>query len=243
MYQYFKDYYVANNMALVLSGNFDAEEVKPLIEASFGKLKRGEVPEFPQYEKNSFEGRVVEKVRITPIKAGFMGYKLVPYAHPDRPALELIGQMMSNGNQTGFIDKLNLENEVLYAGGFQEFMEEDGSTFIFYVPKIFGKSLNTFEERIREYFQGIAAGNFSDAYFESIKYGLYRNFSLSLEDLCKQGEVSGPEFYLRPRPGGTARLFRENPGRFKRRAYKGLPRNTMGRIISSCKAEPDFRKR
>lgn len=194
MYQYFKDYYVANNMALVLSGNFDAEQVKPLIEASFGKLKRGEVPEFPQYEKNSFEGRVVEKVRITPIKAGFMGYKLVPYAHPDRPALELIGQMMSNGNQTGFIDKLNLENEVLYAGGFQEFLEEDGSTFIFYVPKIFGKSLKTFEERIRENFQGIASGNFSDAYFESIKYGLYRNFSLSLEDLSSRGRYLGLSF-------------------------------------------------
>lgn len=194
MYQYFKDYYVANNMALVLSGNFNAEEVKPLIEASFGSLKSGEVPEFPEYEKNSFEGRVVEKVRITPIKAGFMGYKLVPYSHPDRPALELIGQMISNGNQTGFIDKLNLENEVLYAGGFQEFMEEDGSAFIFFVPKIFGKSLNTFEDRIRESFRGIAAGSFSDEYFESIKYGLYRNFSLSLEDLASRGRYLGLSF-------------------------------------------------
>ncbi len=194
MYQYFKDYYVANNMALVLSGNFDAEEAKPLIEASFGNLERGEVPEFPEYETNSFEGRVVEKVRITPIKAGFMGYKLVPYAHPDRPALELIGQMMSNGNQTGFIDKLNLENEVLYAGGFQEFMKEDGSAFIFFVPKIFGKSLNTFEEQIRDSFLGIGAGNFSDEYFESIKYGLYRNFSLSLEELATRGRYLGLSF-------------------------------------------------
>ncbi|MGB5404252.1 MAG: pitrilysin family protein [Robiginitalea sp.] len=194
MYQYFKDYYVANNMALVLCGNFDANEVKPLIEASFGKLKRGTVPEFPDYEKNTFEGRVVEKVRITPIKAGFMGYKLVPYAHPDRPALELIGEMMSNGNQTGFIDKLSLENEVLYAGGFQEFMEEDGSAFIFFVPKILGKSLKTFEEGIRQSFRGIAAGDFSDSYFESIKYGVYRNFSLSLEQLASRGRYLGLSF-------------------------------------------------
>jgi len=116
MYQYFQDYYVANNMALVLCGNFNSSEIKPLIEQSFGQLKHGDVPEFTDYKRSSFNGREVEKVRITPIKAGFMGYKLVPVTHPDRPALELIEGMMSNSNQTGFIDKMNLNNEVLYAG-------------------------------------------------------------------------------------------------------------------------------
>ncbi|MEM7040294.1 MAG: insulinase family protein, partial [Bacteroidota bacterium] len=35
MYAYFNKYYVANNMALVLSGDFDAEEVMPVIKAKF----------------------------------------------------------------------------------------------------------------------------------------------------------------------------------------------------------------
>lgn len=194
MYEYFEKYYVANNMALVLCGNFNSADVKPLIEKTFGELKSGPEPEFPIYERNKFIGREVEKVRITPIKAGFMGYKLVPIGHPDRPALEMIGNMMSNGNQTGFIDKLSLNNEVLYAGAYQEFMEEDGSTFIFYVPKIFGKSLKKFENDIRASFQGIAAGDFSDAYFESIKYGIYRNYSMSMEQLAERGRYLGLSF-------------------------------------------------
>ncbi|WP_340152852.1 insulinase family protein [uncultured Marivirga sp.] len=194
MYEYFQKYYVANNMALVLSGNFDATEVKPLITESFGKLKRGKEPEFPQYTRNSFDGREVEKVRITPIKVGFMGYKLVPAGHPDRPALEIVGGMMSNSNQTGFIDKMNLNNELLYAGGEQDFLEEDGSAFIFFVPKVFGGSLKKFEGKIRDGFQEIAKGNFTDEYFESVKFGIYRNYELSMENLSTRGRTLGLSF-------------------------------------------------
>ncbi|MFY0608417.1 MAG: insulinase family protein [Cyclobacteriaceae bacterium] len=191
MYAYFQKYYVPNNMALVLSGNFDAEEAKPLIVNTFGKLKPGEKPEFPTYETNSFDGRELVKVRITPIKAGFMGYKLVPVGHPDRAALQVVGSMMSNENETGFIDELSLNNEVLYAGGYQEFMEDDGSTFIFYVPKLFGKSLKKFEDKIQGSFADITKGNFSDEYFQSIKNGIYRNFNLTTEGLSSRGRYLG----------------------------------------------------
>ena len=194
MYKYFTDYYVASNMALVICGNFDAEKIKPLIEDSFGVLERGKSPSFPSYPKNSFSGRVVEKVRITPVKAGFMGYKLVPEGHPDQPALKIVGEMMSNYDQTGFLDELSLNNEVLFAGGYQEFLEEDGSTFIFYVPKIFGKSLKNFEKRISGNFADIANGNFTDEYFESIKNGLYRSYNLAYEELGSRGRYLGLSF-------------------------------------------------
>ena len=84
--------------------------------------------------------------------------------------------------------------EKLYAGGYQEFLEEDGSTFIFYVPKVFGKSLGYFEDKIRDSFQDIADGNFSNEYFESIKYGIYRNYNLSMEQLASRGRFLGLSF-------------------------------------------------
>lgn len=183
MYEYFDQHYVANNMALILAGNFNAEDVKPQIQSTFGKLRTGTVKPFPEYDLKPFEGREVKKVRITPIKAGFMGYKLVPTTHPDRAALDMIGEMMSNQNETGFIDEMTLNSEVIFAGGNQEFRKDDGSTFIFFVPKIFGKSLKKFEERIRNEFKAIADGEFSDDYFASIKNGMYKNFNRGLEDL------------------------------------------------------------
>ncbi len=194
MYEYFEKYYVANNMALVLSGNFDSKTVKPLIEKSFGELKRGEELVFPSYTLKQFNGRELQKVRITPIKAGFMGYKLVPRSHSDYAALAVIGDMMSNENETGFLDQLTLNNEVLYAGAYQEFLEEDGSTFIFYVPKVFGKNLKKFESIVQEGFADIAKGDFTQEYFESIKNGIYRNFNTSLEELGNRGRYMGLSF-------------------------------------------------
>ena len=196
MYEYFNKYYVANNMALVLAGNFKAEEVKPQIEQTFGQLRAGDVPEFPSYDPGPFAGREVEKVRITPIKAGFLGYKLVPYTHPDRAALEVIGEMMSNSNETGFIDELTLNSEVLYAGGYNEFLKDDGSTFIFIVPKIFGKSLKKFEAQLKNNFKGIAEGQFTDEYLASVKNGLYKYSRRRLENLDDRAWNIGYSFIL-----------------------------------------------
>ncbi len=194
MYEYFNTYYVANNMALILTGNFEPEAVKPDIEKTFGKLRSGEVPDFPDYDLGAFEGREVEKMRITPIKAEFIGYKLVPRNHPDRPALDVIGAMISNESSTGFIDELMLNDEVLYAGGFQEYLSDDGSTFIFLVPKLLGKGLKKWEARIRQELEDIAAGSFDDAYFNSIKNGLYKRFQLSLENLNSRSWNIGTSF-------------------------------------------------
>lgn len=194
MYEFFETYYVPNNMALVLSGNFDSNEVKPMIAAAFGQLISGPEPVFKKRELNSFKGRVVEKVRMTPIKVGFMGYKLVPFGHKDRAALEVLGKMMSNSNETGFLDKWNLQNKALYAGGEQEFLEEDGVAFIFFVPNIFGKSLKYYEKEIQASFRSIANGAFEDSYFEAIKNGMYREFSRSLEDLEIRSEYLGLSF-------------------------------------------------
>jgi zinc protease len=196
MYQFFSDYYVANNMALILSGNFDAEEAKPHIAQTFGKLRTGEVPESPTYPAHSFKGREGKKLRITPIKAGFMGYKLVPRTHPDRAALEIVGSMISNGNQTGFLDELSLNNEVLFAGAYQEFLKDDGSTVIFFVPKVFGKGLKKFEDDIRGAFERIARGEYSDEYLQSIKNSEYKSFTRSLEQLSSRGRQIGMSFIL-----------------------------------------------
>ena len=48
MYDFFYTYYVANNLVLVMTGNFKADDVMPLIEKSFGKLRKGEIPEYPK---------------------------------------------------------------------------------------------------------------------------------------------------------------------------------------------------
>ena len=52
MYEYFNTNYVANNMALVISGNFDKDKAIPVIKEKFSKLRQAEVPAFNDYERS-----------------------------------------------------------------------------------------------------------------------------------------------------------------------------------------------
>ena len=45
MREFFNTYYVANNMTLILVGDFDTEEIKPMVEDKFGVWRSGELPE------------------------------------------------------------------------------------------------------------------------------------------------------------------------------------------------------
>jgi predicted Zn-dependent peptidase len=47
IYRFFDQYYVPNNMALIMSGDFDPEEVARLAQKYFGSWKPGNVPVFP----------------------------------------------------------------------------------------------------------------------------------------------------------------------------------------------------
>ena len=83
MYEYFNNYFVANNMALILSGDFDAEEIMPLIEQKFDGIRSGKVPNFTPPSEDPFEGRELIEMAVSPIPLGVMGIRTVPAGHPD----------------------------------------------------------------------------------------------------------------------------------------------------------------
>ena len=67
MYEFFRTYYVPNNMALVLTGNFKSKEVIPLIKKEFGLLERGASPRKVDFKLGTIKGKEKEKVRFTPV--------------------------------------------------------------------------------------------------------------------------------------------------------------------------------
>ena len=54
MKEYYDEYYVANNMYLLLAGDFDAKSIKSKIEKSFGKLNSGPEPSFVSIDEDPF---------------------------------------------------------------------------------------------------------------------------------------------------------------------------------------------
>ena len=54
--EYYGKWYAANNMALILAGDFDVEEVRPLLEGTFGRIEKRELPDRVTYPAPDLSG-------------------------------------------------------------------------------------------------------------------------------------------------------------------------------------------
>ena len=182
MYDYYRTYYVANNMALVLSGDFDADKVVPMIQAKFGKLPKGDIPQYPEYPEADFKGREYIKGRYTPVKAGLAAFRTVPIGHPDEAALDVVNHLLSNEGQTGYLDQLTLDQQLLTAQMVPMSYLDHGSTLMIIVPKLIGQSVKNAEEKVLAQLRRIRLGDFEDWQLEAAKTALRIDFLNELEE-------------------------------------------------------------
>ncbi|MDD4149188.1 MAG: insulinase family protein [Bacteroidales bacterium] len=175
-------YYVANNMALIITGNFNTDEIKPMIEKYFGSWKKGEIPKFPEYKEPNFQG--IEKVveRLTPVKAGLIGYRTVPANHKDETALEVATALLSNSSSTGYLDKLSIEGELLEAMCFSDVRNDHGALVVLYVPKIIGQSHKKAFKLVNNEIMKLHTQDIDKELLEAVKLNMIKEHQQSLED-------------------------------------------------------------
>ncbi|MFY0674340.1 MAG: insulinase family protein [Bacteroidia bacterium] len=181
MYEFFETYYVANNMILVLSGNFNVENSKKLIENKFGRLKTGGVPEFNPPKEKPFVGRVKIEKKLSPIKIGAMGFRTVPQGHEDEYKLKIVNNLLNNSSGSGMLDELMLNNELLAAQVQNLPLHDEGATFMLFVPKIVGQKLEEAEQLVLEQIKKVHNGQFEDWMLESAKNSIYMEEQMKLE--------------------------------------------------------------
>jgi predicted Zn-dependent peptidase len=182
MRKMYETYYVANNMALVLTGNFNPDEVIPLIKTYFGDWKNGTVPEYPIYQEAQFNG--IERVneRMTPIKIGLLGFRTVKNNSEDEQILEVCQALLSNSASTGYLDKLSLNGTLMEVVCFNDIRNDYGSLMVLYVPKIIGQSLKKAEKIVYDEIMKLHEGEIDPAFFEAVKLGLIKEHEQSLEN-------------------------------------------------------------
>lgn len=181
MYDFFKKYYVANNMVLVLSGNFDVKTTKPLIASKFGRLRKAEVNGLDKIVEAPFNGRELVEVKMSPVKIGGMAFRTVPEGHPDELKLQVLNAMLNNESGSGLLDKLSVDNELL-AASIQPMPYHDlGATLVIFVPKIIGQKLEEAEKLVLTELRKMHKGEFEDWQLQSAKNNLYMREQQALE--------------------------------------------------------------
>lgn len=194
MYDFYKTWYVPNNMALVLCGDFNSEQVKPMIEKAFGAWERKEIPEKHTWEESPLNGRELVEVNMSPVKIGVLGYATVPEGHPDEIAIKICDNLLSSQNGSGYLDQLALNNELLQAQVFEYPYYDYGVSIVFFVPKIVGQKLEEAEQLIIKEINRIKEGDFEDWRIEAVKKELYRQYQENLESNRYRGITIGEVF-------------------------------------------------
>ena len=181
MYEFFETYYVANNMILVISGNFDVKATKPLIEKKFSRLRTGEVEPLKEFKEAPFNGRELVEVKMSPIKLGGLAFRTVPYGHPDALKLDVLNAMLNNEAGSGLLDQLSTDNELL--GAFMAPMpyHDHGANLVIFIPKLVGQKLEEAEQLIIDQIKKLHKGDFEDWRLQSAKNSLYMREQRSLE--------------------------------------------------------------
>jgi len=182
MATYFKDYYVANNMALILVGNFDAEMTTQMLLNTFGKWRDGQFGAVADSKENAFKGRVEVKAKLSPVAVGILGFRTVPKGHPDELGLEIINDLLSNSQSTGLLDRLVANRKLMDAGAFEDAHYDIGGNFIYYIPKLVTQSLKGGEKLVLAQIDSIKTGNFDDELLQAVLANKRKNTLMGLEN-------------------------------------------------------------
>ncbi len=183
MYEFFKTYYVTNNMALVLSGNFKSKEIIPIIEKKFGKLRSGKVPKLPLWKEKEFNGREFFEVAMTPMNAGIIGFRTVKKGHKDEVILQVMNNVLSNSSGTGLLDKLITDGKIMQAGANSSLQIDMGSSMFIFIPRIMGQSLEEAEKLVMGKIKELKDGKFDDEFVNAIKVQLDKDFQRGFEKI------------------------------------------------------------
>jgi predicted Zn-dependent peptidase len=181
--KFYKEYYVAGNMGLILVGDFVADDVLPLISEAFGVLPAGEAPEFPidKYREAPFKVREFYSGRYIPLKAGIVCFKSTPAGHTDETALNYCLSILSNESQTGLLDRLRIDNKLMFSVAQQLSLNDMGAIVVVFVPKLM-RSLKKAETEIMNVISQLKSGNFSDELIEALRISFVKDKARIMEN-------------------------------------------------------------
>ena len=160
---YHKTYYVPNNMAICLSGDFDPDEMLSIIEKYFGQMEPNtELPEVDFETKTVIESPVSKEVYGLDAENIMIGWKYPGAGTQEALVADVVSYILSNGS-AGLIDlNLNQQQKVLGAQAMSYTRPDAGEFLIMADPKQ-GQTLDEVKDLVLAEIAKLRAGEFDEA--------------------------------------------------------------------------------
>jgi len=164
---YYNTYYVPNNMAICLSGDFDMDEAIKMIDEKFKDFKPKPVPEFVPPIESPITKPIIKDVYGPESEEMYIGFRFSGVNTKEADIVNMISKILYN-NTAGLIDiNLNQNQKVLNAGSFV--MDyKDYSTHILYGKPREGQTLEEVRDLVLSQIEEVKKGSFPDWLLEAI---------------------------------------------------------------------------
>ncbi|MEY3368069.1 MAG: hypothetical protein RI973_1224 [Bacteroidota bacterium] len=172
--EFFRTYYRPNNMALIMSGDFEVEEAVQLAAQYFGSWEPAPIPAF-SFEKQAAEPQVRRR-EVFGQEAPYVqiGWRFEGAHSADADFLIMIGRLLSNG-RAGIMDLDLLQQQLLLEARAGATVMEDLAAFQLYGKPREGQELEEVEQLLLEALEKIKSGDFPDW----LPSAVVRDFKLS----------------------------------------------------------------
>jgi len=178
--KYYNTYYVPNNMALVMSGDFDPDVLIKKIDVAFSYMKSKPVPKYNFSPEAPITSPVTAEVIGPDAESLTIGYRLPGNKSKDVLLADMVGQILTNG-KAGIIDLNLVKKQKLLGASASTFTLIDHGILFMQGRPTLGQSLDEVKTLMLGEIENLKKGNFDDNLVTSIINNLKKNTILATE--------------------------------------------------------------
>lgn len=178
--KYFNTYYVPNNMGVIMSGDFNPDEMIKKVDATFSYMQNKAVPKYSFEPEQPITAPILTEVVGPDAENVTIGFRLPGNKSKDVLLADLVGQILTNG-KAGLMD-LNLvkKQKLLSASASAYTLIDYGVLFMQGRPTL-GQSLDEVKALMLGEIDNLKKGNFDDNLITSIINNQKKNKILATE--------------------------------------------------------------
>lgn len=178
--KYFNTYYVPNNMGVILSGDFNPDEMIKKVDATFSYMQNKPVPKYTFDPEQPITSPVLAEVVGPDAENVTIGFRLPGNKSKDVLLADLVGQILTNG-KAGLIDLNLVKKQKLLSASASTFTLIDYGILYMQGRPTQGQSLEDVKTLMLGEIDNLKKGNFDDNLITSIVNNLKKNKILATE--------------------------------------------------------------
>lgn len=178
--KYFNTYYVPNNMGVIMSGDFNPDEMIKKVDATFSYMQNKEVPKYTFQPEQPITSPVSAEVLGPDAETVTIGYRLPGNKAKDVLLADLVGQILTNG-KAGLMDLNLVKKQKLLGASASAFTLIDYGILYMQGRPTLGQSLEDVKALMLGEIGNLKTGNFDDNLITSIINNQKKNKILASE--------------------------------------------------------------